>query len=126
MPKGRKDPVKKNMDILHKPRIFRDRKKESKNSPVLEAVYHHPRHAPYDRPSKQKWLQEYADELSNEPTDQPDGIDFTWWSDDQLLNYWHSHKWEDLDEDNIEHLRYEINKRFNREEPRQDEDGEGA
>lgn len=43
---GRRDPVKKNMDLLHKPRTFRDRRKEAK---LGEAKRDHPKHPPYKR-----------------------------------------------------------------------------
>ena len=44
--KGRRDPVKKNMDLIHKPKTFRDRKKEFK---LGKNKQEHPKHAPYKR-----------------------------------------------------------------------------
>lgn len=49
--KGRKNPVKKNMDEYQKPRTFRDRKKESKKYPQTDEAPH-PRHDPYCRPNR--------------------------------------------------------------------------
>lgn len=46
---AKRDPVKKNMDLLQKPRTFRDRKKENKKNPPKDLEMPHPKHPPYKR-----------------------------------------------------------------------------
>lgn len=56
---GRKDPVKKNMDLLHKPVTHRNRKRESKNNPPVDHDTLKPQHRPYER--TKDWQKELDD-----------------------------------------------------------------
>lgn len=67
---SKKDPVKKNMDILHKPKTHRDRKKNpSKEDQRRELEQrmnelHHPLHQPYER--NKDWKRDLAASMEDD------------------------------------------------------------
>lgn len=54
---GRRDPVKKNMDILHKPRTFRDRSKDRPEEDWRDEI--HPKHQPYNRTKQENYMAQH-------------------------------------------------------------------
>lgn len=82
--KGRRDPVKKNMDVLHKPKTFRDRKKEYARNKKYEGIEHeHPVHQPYHRAEK------YKDMYENEPAEDEEDLD----EDEE--GEWYQEEWDE-------------------------------
>lgn len=85
--KGRRDPVKKNMDVLHKPKTFRDRKKEYARNKKYEGIEHeHPVHQPYHRAEKYKDMYDDPADYEEELEDVED--DEEWYQEEWDEEHW--------------------------------------